>query len=165
MKLVAAGAAVAVLAFGATAIAKHSSSPSSSSSSGSPAQPGGSGQAAPPNGQAVPQDGRGGPPGMFSPVSGATLAKLKSVATAKYPGTVERALRLPDGSYEVHVIRSGGQEVHVHVSKAFKVTGTEQGGPPAGGLAPGGQGGQSAPGGQTAPGGQAVPGNGSATQS
>ena len=50
-------------------------------------------------------------------------------------------MMLPDGSYEVHVISAGG-EVHVLVSKAFRVTGTEQGGPgapPAGGS-------QSAPG-------------------
>ena len=46
--------------------------------------------------------------------------------------TVERAMKLADGSYEVHVIRSGGAgEVHVLVTKDFKVTGTSQG-PPAG---------------------------------
>ena len=121
MKIVAAVAAVAVLAFGASAVARHGSSPSAA-----------------PGGQGAPQGGGG----MLSPVTGATLAKLTSVATAKYPGTVERAVKLPDGSYEVHVIRSSGQEVHVLVSRDFKVTGTEQrdfgGGPPAG-QAPGGQ--------------------------
>jgi hypothetical protein len=76
-------------------------------------------------------------------VTGATLTKLKAVVAARYPGTVERALKLPDGSYEVHVIHAGG-EVHVRVSKDFKITGTEQGGPPAGaGSAP--PPGQSAP--------------------
>ena len=118
LKIVAAVAAVAVLAFGASAVAKRgSSSPS--------AQPGGQGA---PQGFS-PQDGQAGPqggPGMFSPVTGATLAKLKSAVTAQYPGTVERAVKLPDGSYEVHVIRSGGQEVHVLVSRDFKVTGTAQ---------------------------------------
>ncbi len=127
LKIVAAVAAVAVLAFGASAVARHGSSPS----------------AAQPGGQGAPQGG----PGMFSPVTGATLAKLKSAVAAQYPGTVERAVKLPDGSYEVHVIRSSGQEVHVLVSRDFKVTGTEQrdlgGGPPAG----------QAPGGQAAPGG------------
>jgi hypothetical protein len=157
MKLVAAGAAVAVLAFGATAIAKHGSASASGATGGRLAPTGANGQAAPQNG-AVPQDGRGGPPGMFSPVTGATLAKLTAVATAKYPGTVEHAMRLPDGSYVVHVIRSSGQEVHVLVSQDFKVTGTDQGGPPAGGLGAGGQSGQSAPGGQ------AAPGTGSSTQ-
>jgi hypothetical protein len=41
-------------------------------------------------------------------------------------------MKLDDGSYEVHVIRSGGEEVHVLVSKDFRITGTEQGGPPPG---------------------------------
>jgi hypothetical protein len=89
-------------------------------------------------------DGRayGGHGGFGTPVTGATLTKLKSVATAKYAGaSVERANMLPDGSYEVHVIQSNGTELHVLVSKDFKVTGTEQGGgpggsPPAGYTAP-----------------------------
>jgi hypothetical protein len=53
-------------------------------------------------------------------------------------------MQLPDGSYVVHVIRSNRQEVHVRVSRGFKVTGT-QGGPPSG--AP--PAGQSAPSGST----------------
>jgi hypothetical protein len=118
LKIIAAVAAVAVLAFGANAIADHGSS--SSAATGS--RPALGGQGAPPQG--APQGG----PGMFSPVTGATLTKLKAVATANYPGTVEHAMKLPDGSYEVHVIQSNGQEVHVLVSKDFKVTGTERGG-------------------------------------
>jgi hypothetical protein len=129
LKNVAALAAVAVLGFGATAIADRGSSTTQAAPSG---------QTAPVNGQAAPR-------GMFSPATGATLAKLKSVATARYPGTVERAVQLPDGSYEVHVFRANGEEIHVRVSKDFKVTGTEQGGPPAGG--------------------QPAPGTGPATQS
>ena len=71
---------------------------------------------------------------MGTAVTGATLTKLKAVATAKYPGTVERAMKLADGSYVVHVIQSGSKgEVHVLVSKAFKITGTQKGGPPGGG--------------------------------
>jgi hypothetical protein len=120
LKIVGAVAAVAVLAFGASAIAKHGSSPSAAQ--GGP-------QGAP---QGVsPQGG----PGMFAPVTGGTLAKLKAVATAKYPGTVERAVQLPDGSYEVHVIQASGQELHVRVTAGFKLAGTERdfrGGPPAG---------------------------------
>jgi hypothetical protein len=135
MKIVAAVAAVAVLAFGASAVAKHGSSSSSASPGGQGAPQGFS----PQGGQAPPQGAQGGP-GMFAPVTGATLAKLKAAATAKYPGTVERAVKLPDGSYEVHVVRSGGQEVHVLVSRDFKVTGTERrdfrGAPPAGQAAP-----------------------------
>jgi hypothetical protein len=75
--------------------------------------------------------GRDGGPGGAQ-VTGDTLTKLKSAVAAKYPGTVERAMKLQDGSYEVHVIGSNGSEVHVLVSKDFKVTGTQQGGPPAG---------------------------------
>ena len=45
---------------------------------------------------------------------------------ARYKGTIERVVKLPDGSYEAHVITSGG-EVHVHVSKTFAVLGVEQG--------------------------------------
>ena len=76
---------------------------------------------------------------MGTAVTGATLTKLKAVATAKYPGTVERAMKLSDGSYEVHVIQSGSKgEVHVLVSKDFKVTGTQKGGPPGGGKPPSG---------------------------
>ncbi len=71
---------------------------------------------------------------MGTAVTGATLTKLKAVATAKYPGTVERAMKLADGSYVVHVIQSGSKgEVHVLVSKDFKITGTQKGGPPGGG--------------------------------
>ena len=76
---------------------------------------------------------------MGTAVTGATLTKLKAVATAKYPGTVERAMKLSDGSYEVHVIQTGGKgEVHVLVSKGLKVTGTQKGGPPGGGAPPSG---------------------------
>lgn len=114
MKIVAAGAAVAVLALGASAIAKHGSSSSSPS-----VAPGGAPRGFAPQGggQGVPQGG----PGMFAPVTGTTLAKLESVATAKYPGTVERAVKLPDGSYEVHVIQASGREVHVRVTEDFRI--------------------------------------------
>ena len=130
VKALAAVAAVVVLAFGANAITN-----SSSSATGTAAQIG--------------RPGAGAPPGMGTAVTGATLTKLEAAATAKYPGTVERAMKLPDGSYEVHVIQSGGKgEVHVLVSKAFKVTGVQQGGPPggappAGSNAPGGTSGSS----------------------
>jgi hypothetical protein len=122
-KVVAAAAAVIALAFGANAIANGDSS--SATADGAPAAAG----------------RPGGPPGgMGTAVTGATLTKLEAVATAKYPGTVERAMKLPDGSYEVHVIQSGGKgEVHVLVSKDFKVTGTQKGGPP-GGASPSGSG-------------------------
>src|SRR3954471_12613130 len=128
MKSVAGVAAAAILAFGAsTALSKKS--PSSASAAPAAA------------GYGVPGGGRGP---MGTPVTGDTLTKLKAVVTAKYQGaSVERANTLPDGSYEVHVIQSGGSEVHVLVSKAFKITGTEQGGPPPGAQAPPGTGTQS----------------------
>jgi hypothetical protein len=79
---------------------------------------------------------QGVPPGMGTTVTGAAAAKAKAAATAKYPGTVERVVQLPDGSYEVHVVTKSG-EVHVKVSKDFQVTGTETG-PPAGATPPAG---------------------------
>jgi hypothetical protein len=124
-KVVAAAAAVIALAFGANAIANGSSSSAAAGSTGQ---------------TAAGRPGTGRPPGgMGTAVTGATLTKLKAVATAKYPGTVERAMKLSDGSYVVHVVQSGGKgEVHVLVSKAFKITGTQKGGPPGGGAPPSG---------------------------
>jgi hypothetical protein len=78
----------------------------------------------------------GTPPGGFrmggTPATGTEATKAKAAALAKYPGTAERVLKLQDGSYAVHVFKSDGTEVHVLVSSAFKVTGTQTGGPPAG---------------------------------
>ena len=121
-KVVAAAAAIVALAFGANAIANGD--PSSATANGAQTAAG--------------RPGNGGPPGgMGTAVTGATLTKLKAVATAKYPGTVEHAMKLSDGSYVVHVIQSGSKgEVHVLVSKDFKITGTQKGGPPGGGGAP-----------------------------
>ena len=123
-KVVAAAATIVALAFGANAIANGDSSSATAGSAPT----------------AAGRPGNGGPPGgMGTAVTGATLTKLKAVATAKYPGTVERAMKLPDGSYEVHVIQTGGKgEVHVLVSKDLKVTGTQKGGPPGGGAPPSG---------------------------
>jgi hypothetical protein len=84
--------------------------------------------------QSGPPAGAKGGAGFGTPVTGTAAAKAKAAATAKYPGTVERVMQLPDGSYEVHVVTKSG-EVHVKVSKAFAVTGTETG-PPAGAAPP-----------------------------
>ncbi len=117
-KVLAGVAVVAALAFGASQITNGDSSAAS----------GGGAQSAP-----GAQAGNGAPPQMGAAVTGTTLTKLKAAATAKYPGTVERAMRLADGSYEVHVIQSNGNgEVHVLVSKDFTVTGVQQGGPQGG---------------------------------
>jgi hypothetical protein len=122
MKVVAGVAAVGALILGANAIAGDATPATSAAAQGTP-----------PAGQAAGARGAT-PPGMGTEVTGTTLAKLKAAATARYPGTVERAMELADGSYVVHVVRSDGSgEVHVLVSKAFAVTGVDTG-PPAGRL-------------------------------
>ena len=128
VKAAAAAAAAAALVFGAKAIVGDGAATSTADAAGGrPVQP--------VNGYG-PRGVPGPPPGMGfgADVSGATLTKLKDAVASKYPGRVERAMKLPDGSYVVHVIKSGGSEVHVRVSRDFEVLGAEQGGP---GHAPG----------------------------
>jgi hypothetical protein len=61
---------------------------------------------------------------MGQPVTGATAAKVRAAALARYPGTIERIMALPGGGYVAHVIRSGGAgEVHVLVNSQFQVKG------------------------------------------
>ena len=117
-----AGVAAVVLAVAAYAAGSSKDSSTSAAAGGRAAA---AGQVAP-NGQAPP-----GAPGPGTAVTGAAAAKAKAAALARHPGTVEAVVRLGDGSYVVHVITSGG-ELHVAVSKAFRVTGVQQGGPPAG---------------------------------
>jgi hypothetical protein len=62
-------------------------------------------------------------PGTGTLVTGAAADKAKAVATAKYPGTVNRVLQLSDGSYAVHMFATSGVH-HVFVSKTFQITGT-----------------------------------------
>ncbi len=73
--------------------------------------------------------GPAGGPGMGATVTGAAAEKAKAAALAKYPGTVERVEKTPNGSYVVHVIKADHTEVHVLVNAAFQVTGTATGGP------------------------------------
>ncbi|MGZ4277694.1 MAG: hypothetical protein ACXVFK_13240 [Solirubrobacteraceae bacterium] len=137
-KYFATGIAAVVLTFGAYLIGRsNTSTTTAGAANASQRLPGGTGQA--PQAGQLPQDGQApqngqAPPGFGTPVTGATAAKLQSLVTAKYPGTVERVMKLSDGSYVVHVIGSGGER-HVTVSKDFKITGAEQGGPggPGGG--------------------------------
>ena len=69
----------------------------------------------------VPQSWR---PGTGTKITGAAADKAKAAAVAKYPGgTVNRVLRLSDGSYAVHRIGTPAPH-HVFVSRDFKVTGT-----------------------------------------
>jgi hypothetical protein len=77
----------------------------------------------------APSGAQATPPGFGKAVTGTAADKAKAAALAKYPGTAERVLQVADGSYVVHVLRTSGGEVHVKVSKAFAVTGTEQGMP------------------------------------
>jgi hypothetical protein len=128
LKTTAGVVALAAIAFGASAIAGASGSSNSTSPPGRMAGPPGQ----------MPQDGRPpGPMGFGQPVTGAAVAKVKAAALAKYPGTVERIMKLPSGGYVAHVFRSGGSEVHVLVSSSFQVTGLDSG-PPGGGPPPSG---------------------------
>jgi hypothetical protein len=135
IKYAAAGIAAVVLAFGAYALGNSSSDNGTAGSANAAQQvaPGGASRHMPQNGQ-MPHNGQA-PQGFGTTATGADATKAKAAALAKYPGTVERVMKLQDGSYVVHVFTNSGGEVHVAVSKDFKVTGTEQG-PPQGG-APG----------------------------
>ena len=62
-------------------------------------------------------------PGTGTIITGADADKAKDAALAKYPGgTVNRVLKLSDGSYAVHMIKIRWPR-HVFVSKNFEVTG------------------------------------------
>jgi hypothetical protein len=68
----------------------------------------------------VPQNWR---PGTGTIITGAAANKAKAAAVAKYPGgTVNRVLKLSDGSYAVHQIKISWPH-HVFVSENFEVTG------------------------------------------
>jgi hypothetical protein len=127
MKYAAGGVAAVVLAFGAYAIG---SSHSDQGTAGTANASAGSVPGARPG--RMPQNGQGPRPGFGTPVTGTAADKVKAAVLARYQGTVERIMQLGDGSYVVHVLTSS-DELHVAVSKDFKVTGAEQGGPGAGG--------------------------------
>lgn len=68
----------------------------------------------------VPKDWR---PGAGTIVTGEAADKAKAAALVKYPGgTVNRVLKLSDGSYAVHMIKISWPH-HVFVSQNFEVTG------------------------------------------
>jgi hypothetical protein len=118
---IAAGAAAIAVAIGGFAIANSSSSngTSGTANAAQPAQSAQSGQTSQ-VGQ-VPQNWR---PGTGTIITGAAADKAKAVAVAKYPeGTVNRVLKLSDGSYAVHRIGTPAPH-HIFVSKDFNVTGT-----------------------------------------
>jgi hypothetical protein len=109
--------AIAV-AIGAYAIANPSSSNGASGTATTPTfARGGSNQ------RSVGQIPQGWHSGSGTIITGAAADKAKAVAVAKYPGgTVNRVLKLSDGSYAVHQIKISWPH-HVFVSKSFKVTG------------------------------------------
>jgi hypothetical protein len=124
IKYVAAGVAAVVLAFGAYAVGNSNAGQSNTATAAAA-------------GQRMPAGGGQAPPGFGTEVTGAVAAKVEAAATAEYPGTAERVMKLADGSYVAHVITSSG-ELHVTVSKDYEVTGSQQGGPGAGGAPPAG---------------------------
>ena len=64
----------------------------------------------------------------------ATATKVRAAAVAKHPGaTVGRVETDSDGVYEAHLTLCDGTRVIVQVGKDFAVTGTQTGGPGAGG--------------------------------
>jgi hypothetical protein len=115
---IAVGAAAVAVAIGAYAIVNSSSS-SGVSGTASAAMFAQQGQ----NQRAVGQIPQNWHSGSGTIITGAAANKAKAVALAKYPGgTVNRVLKLSDGSYAVHMIKISWPH-HVFVSKNFKVTG------------------------------------------
>jgi hypothetical protein len=115
---IAIGTAAIAVAIGAYAIVNSSSSNGASGSANAAtlAQPG-------PNQRAVGQIPQNWRPGTGTIITGAAANKAKAAALGKYPGgTVNRVLKLSDGSYAVHKIKISWPH-HVFVSKNFKVTG------------------------------------------
>jgi hypothetical protein len=115
---IAIGTAAIAAAIGGYAIANPSSSngASDTANAASFAQSGQNQQVV---GQ-VPQDWHSG---SGTIITGAAADEAKAVALAKYPGgTVNRVLKLSDGSYAVHMIKIRWPH-HVFVSQGFTVTG------------------------------------------
>jgi hypothetical protein len=117
-RFIAAGAAAVAIAIGAYAVGNSSSSNDASSTA----------NAAPPAQSDQPQQVGQAPqnwrPGTGTIITGAAADKAKAAAIAEYPeGTVNRVLKLSDGSYAVHRIATPAPH-HIFVSKDFKVTGT-----------------------------------------
>jgi hypothetical protein len=68
----------------------------------------------------VPENWR---PGTGTIITGDAADKATAAALAKYPGgTVNRVLKLSDGSYAVHMIKVRWPH-HVFVNQSFQVTG------------------------------------------
>ena len=115
---IAIGTAAIAVAIGAYAIVHPGSSNGASGSANSaPFAPSG------PNQRAVGQIPQGWHSGSGAIIIGTAANKAKAVALAAYPGgTVNRVLKLSDGSYAVHMIKISWPH-HVFVSTNFTVTG------------------------------------------
>jgi hypothetical protein len=116
---IAIGTAAIAVALGAYAIVDSSSSngASGTANAASLAQPGQNNQ------RVVGQIPQGWHSGSGTIITGTAANKAKAAAVAKYPGgTVNRVLKLSNGSYAVHQIKISWPH-HVFVSKNFKVTG------------------------------------------
>jgi hypothetical protein len=116
---IAIGAAAIAVAVGGNAILNSSSSDGASGTANAAtlAQPGQNNQ------RVVGKVPQGWHSGSGTIITGTAANKAKAVALAKYPGgTVNRVLKLSDGSYAVHMIKISWPH-HVFVSKNFKVTG------------------------------------------
>jgi hypothetical protein len=111
-RYIAAGAVAIAVAIGGYTVGNSSSSDGASGSANvAPAPQGGQ---TPPNWS----------PGTGTIITGAAADRATAAAVARYPeGTVNRVLKLSDGSYAVHRIGISGQH-HIFVSQDFKVTGT-----------------------------------------
>ena len=117
-RCIAIGTAASAVAIGAFAIVNSGSSngASGTANAATSAQPG-------QNQRVVGQVPKNWHSGSGTIISGAAASKAKAVALAKYPGgTVNRVLKLSDGSYAVHMIKISWPH-HVFVSKSFTVTG------------------------------------------
>ena len=117
-KSIAIGTAAIAVAIGAYAIVNPgSSNGASGSANAAPFAPSG------PNQRAVGQIPQGWHSGSGTIITGAAANKAKAVALAAYPGgTVNRVLKLSDGSYAVHMIKVSWPH-HVFLSTNFEVTG------------------------------------------
>jgi hypothetical protein len=116
---IAIGTTAAAVGSGAYAIVNSSSSDGvpGTANAAPLAQPGQNNQ------RVVGQVPQGWHSGSGTIITGAAANKAKAAALARYPGgTVNRVLKLSDGSYAVHKIKISWPH-HVFVSKNFKVTG------------------------------------------
>jgi hypothetical protein len=109
--------AIAVAAGGyAIGNASSGNGASSAANAAPPAHPG-------PNQRVVGQVPPNWHSGSGTIITGTAANKAQAVAVAKYPGgTVNRVLKLSNGSYAVHMIKISWPH-HVFVSKDFKVIG------------------------------------------